>query len=246
MSGYISLHRAIQKHWIYQEDRVFSKFEAWTDILMRVNHAEGKVMHNGKLETVQRGSTIWSLGDMETRWKWSNKKVKRFLDCLVSDQMLSYKSTTKKTYLTVENYDVYQCQPGAKAPQKHHEGTTEAFQKHTNNNVNNNKSLNKKEEEIKDTVDLPSTTPTKRFIHPTLEEVQAYCNERQNGVDAAKWINYYTSNGWKVGKNAMKDWKAAVRTWERGVTGGHGAGNSGSVQQHTEPEQDWNKFVFQG
>ena len=55
----------------------------------------------------------------------------------------------------------------------------------------------------------------KRFTPPTLEEVQAYCEERHNFVDAEKFIDYYTSNGWKVGKNSMKDWKAAVRTWER-------------------------------
>lgn len=54
-----------------------------------------------------------------------------------------------------------------------------------------------------------------RFIPPTLEEVKAYCIERQNNVDAERFIDYYTSNGWKVGKNPMKDWKAAVRTWEK-------------------------------
>ncbi len=62
------------------------------------------------------------------------------------------------------------------------------------------------------------TLPTqrrKRFVPPTLEEVKAYCQERQNGVDAERFIDYYTSNGWLVGKNKMKDWKAAVRTWER-------------------------------
>ena len=51
--------------------------------------------------------------------------------------------------------------------------------------------------------------------HPTLEEVKAYCSERGNKVDPERWFDYYTSNGWKVGKNPMKDWKAAVRTWER-------------------------------
>ena len=51
--------------------------------------------------------------------------------------------------------------------------------------------------------------------HPTLEEVKAYCSERGNKVDPERWYDYYTSNGWKVGKNPMKDWKAAVRTWER-------------------------------
>ena len=55
----------------------------------------------------------------------------------------------------------------------------------------------------------------KRFIPPSLAEVQAYCIERNNFVDAEKFINHYTSNGWMVGKNKMKDWKAAIRTWEK-------------------------------
>ena len=54
----------------------------------------------------------------------------------------------------------------------------------------------------------------KRFAPPTLEEVTAYCKERGNGVDPQHFFDYYTANGWKVGKNPMKDWKAAVRSWE--------------------------------
>ena len=57
--------------------------------------------------------------------------------------------------------------------------------------------------------------PLQRFTAPTLEEVKAYCVERKNNVDAERFIDYYTANGWKVGKNPMKDWKAAVRSWER-------------------------------
>ena len=55
----------------------------------------------------------------------------------------------------------------------------------------------------------------KRFTVPTIEDVKTYCTERGNAVDADKWFDYYSSNGWKVGRNAMKDWKAAVRTWEK-------------------------------
>ena len=55
----------------------------------------------------------------------------------------------------------------------------------------------------------------KRFEKPSLADVQAYCAERGNSVDAQKFVDYYESNGWRVGKNAMKDWRAAVRTWER-------------------------------
>lgn len=65
----------------------------------------------------------------------------------------------------------------------------------------------------KDSIDTKSKA--KRFTPPTLDEVTAYCIERNNNVDAQHFIDYYTSNGWQVGKNKMKDWKAAVRTWER-------------------------------
>ncbi len=56
---------------------------------------------------------------------------------------------------------------------------------------------------------------SKRFKPPTRSEVEAYCVERGNRVDAVKFIDFYTSKGWVVGKSKMKDWRAAVRTWER-------------------------------
>jgi hypothetical protein len=57
-----------------------------------------------------------------------------------------------------------------------------------------------------------------KFIHPTIDHVIAYCNERQNNVDPVKWIDFYSAKGWMIGKNKMKDWKAAVRTWENNKT----------------------------
>jgi hypothetical protein len=57
--------------------------------------------------------------------------------------------------------------------------------------------------------------PSSRFQKPTIAEVTAYCTERQNQVNPESWIDHYESNGWKVGKSKMVDWKAAVRTWEK-------------------------------
>lgn len=54
-----------------------------------------------------------------------------------------------------------------------------------------------------------------RFNPPAVEEVAGYCAERRNNVDAQAWWDFYQSKGWMVGKNKMKDWKAAVRTWEQ-------------------------------
>ncbi len=54
-----------------------------------------------------------------------------------------------------------------------------------------------------------------RFVKPKVEEIEVYCKERNNSVDAQQFFDYYESKGWKVGKSPMKDWKSAVRTWER-------------------------------
>lgn len=82
------------------------------------------------------------------------------------------------------------------------------------------KEQEKEEDKDKDKEQMlyPSISPLsepKIMARPTLEEVSTYCRERRNNVDPQAFIDHYTSNGWKVGRNPMKDWKAAVRTWER-------------------------------
>ena len=60
-------------------------------------------------------------------------------------------------------------------------------------------------------------TPTRsRFTPPSVEEVRAYCAERRNNIDPQRFVDYYSASGWKRGKTPIKDWKACVRTWERG------------------------------
>lgn len=96
----------------------------------------------------------------------------------------------------------------------------------TNNNINNNIS-------------------GKRFKPPTVDEVKAYCIERQNNVDAERFIDYYTANGWKVGKNTMKDWKAAVRTWERNGYSANGkVGTNGVRLADHKPDDDGLDGIF--
>lgn len=83
-----------------------------------------------------------------------------------------------------------------------------------------------KRKEYKETTPYGVEKKSSRFSPPTLEEVKAYCLDRNNGVDAERWYNYYSANGWMVGKNHMKDWKAAVRTWEKEGTEAKKNGNS--------------------
>lgn len=87
-----------------------------------------------------------------------------------------------------------------------------------NDDVN---ALDKEEDKEKDKDKDTDTKSEKRkaFSPPTVDEVRQYCRERGNGVDAERFVDYYSSNGWMVGKNKMKNWQAAVRTWEKRDSG---------------------------
>ena len=85
--------------------------------------------------------------------------------------------------------------------------------RNTNDTINNNGNNEKNDKNVR-------THKHKGFQKPTTKQVSDYCKERNNDVDAQTFIDHYESNGWKVGRNSMKDWRAAVRTWERNEYGG--------------------------
>lgn len=78
-----------------------------------------------------------------------------------------------------------------------------------------------------------------RFIPPTIEEVADYCFERNNGIDAQVFTDFYTSKDWMIGRNKMKDWKAAVRTWERSRQQGGSQKQSGDVNANKQTQLDY-------
>lgn len=68
----------------------------------------------------------------------------------------------------------------------------------------------------KDSIDISEDKPhSHKFIPPSIEEVQAYCKERNNNIDAEKFVNHYTASNWFRGKTKIKNWKACVITWEK-------------------------------
>ena len=75
--------------------------------------------------------------------------------------------------------------------------------------------LKEKEARKEEPLYAGARTREARFVKPTVEEIAAYCRSRNNGLDADQIWDFYESKGWLIGKNKMKDWRAAVRTWER-------------------------------
>lgn len=222
--GWISIHRKIKDNWIWEE-KPFSKGQAWIDLLLMANHADRKILLGNELIEVKRGSFITSEKKLMESWGWGKEKVRRFLKLLEADGMIEKKTDRKKTTINIVNYSVFQVLQTTNRPQTDYQQTDSRPPADTNNNDNNYNNDNNKYF----IVDKPKGK-IKKFITPTIEDVKAYCVERKNNVDPERFIDYYTSNGWKVGKNPMKDWKAAVRTWERR---NNNEGNSGDTKEPT-------------
>ncbi|HDB1113415.1 TPA: DnaD domain-containing protein [Staphylococcus aureus] len=153
MTGWISIDRSIQNHWLFKEKRTFSKFEAWIYLLMEANHSKAKVPIGNQIVTVERGQRLTSILTLSDLFNWSRFKVKTFLDLLESDGMLEVKITSKYTLITIVNYDFYQSEQGRnqhqndiKPTSKQHQSNINPTSKQhqTNTNNNDNKDNNEK------------------------------------------------------------------------------------------------------
>lgn len=138
--GWISIHRKIQDNKIW-EDKPFSRGQAWIDLLLLANHEDNKIIFNGSLVEIKRGEKITSLRKLSERWGWSITKVKKFLNLLSDENMISYKSDNKKTTYSIVNYDVYQDNENTKS-------NTEVTQKEIKNKTERNQKEIKKKQTI--------------------------------------------------------------------------------------------------
>lgn len=202
MQGWISLHRQVQKHWLW-EDKPFSKGQAWIDILMLVNHEDKKTLMDGKLIEVKRGEHITSEPKLAERWGWSRTKVRNFLKMLSQDGMIeNNKEGRKRTRLKVLRYSVYQepkNKPETKEEQeKDKSKTTEEQVKDINNNDNNVNNENKKNiyVEIIDLLNQKAGTNYKHTTKKTRDYIKARLNEGFTYDDFEKVIHYCCTE-WK-------------------------------------------------
>lgn len=221
MTGWISLHRSIENHWTFKENRKFSKFEAWIDILLMVNHKDKKIVLGNELVFVKRGQKITSIRKLCERWSWSNNKVKNFLKLLEEDGMLIAKSDAKKTLLTVVNYDIYQHEDlekrrksDANASQVHQVSDANASQTHTNNNdnkENNENNDNKENKKTSNVYDFYQESGFGIINQYTAQDITYYLESFENDSDeivtaALKLALDRNKVNWGYAKAILKDW----------------------------------------
>lgn len=141
MTGWIKLYRDMEHHWLHptQEDRSFTRLEAWVDLILMVNHSDRKIRLGNDLYYVKRGQKITSIRKLSLRWKWSKEKVTSFLHLLEKDDMIIRQPDTKKTVLTVVNYAKYQDWTSYNRTPFGHLSDTNRTLTGTNNNEKNDK-----------------------------------------------------------------------------------------------------------
>ena len=171
-------------------------------MLLKANWRDG----NFEGKVIPRGSFVSSLPKLADETALTIREIRTAISHLKSTGEVTCKAYSKFTVFTVNNYSLYQTsdtQNDIQATDKRHSNdilTTTIEEKKEIKNIkkDNDKSLSKKS-----------------FRPPSVDEVREYCLERGNGIDAQAFVDFYESKGWMVGNNRMKDWKAAIRTWER-------------------------------
>lgn len=190
--GFIKIHRKFLEWEWYTDTNTKLVF---LHCLLMANWKDGRF----RGEVIPRGSFVSSYPQIAQQTDLSIQSVRTALNHLKSTGELTVKTTSKYSVFTVVKYGLYQednrqtnRQATGKQQAANSQLTTIEEKKEKKEGKNNN-----------------------REVPPSLDEVKAYCQDRNNRVDAERFISFYESKDWMVGKNRMKDWKAAIRTWEK-------------------------------
>jgi hypothetical protein len=196
VEGWIKLHRKLLENPIFQNEKLLKVF-VWC--LLKASHTEHAELVGLQKVSLRPGQFVYGRHKAAEELKIKESTLYKYMMWLKNEEILNIQSNNKFSVVTVVNWDLYQMDESKSNSKNSSKVTTKEQQRNTNKNDKNDKN-----------------NKNNIFIPPTLEEVISYCKERNNSVDPQKWYDFYSAKGWMIGKNKMKDWKAAVRTWERG------------------------------
>ena len=182
MEYYIPISRRLFEHQLWCEERIYSRFEAWLDLIQSARFEDTKQLIGNRFIEVKRGQILASLRFLAGRWQWSTKKVNSFLDLLIQDKMI-IKETPKETgqtVITICNYDKYNSQIIREETEKKQQGNTkETPRKQQGNKVNKDK----KENNIGDSDEsLVCGASQPHTEHIDYSELVKFFNEETKGV----------------------------------------------------------------
>ena len=195
-TGFICLYRQITQWEWYKNPNTFRLF---IHLLLMANYADGRF----EGEIIKRGEYVTSLPSLADQTSLTIQQARTALDHLKSTGEITDRKTNRYRVITIVNYDRYQIDNRQNnRPSTGEQQADQQQYKKDKNNKNNIIPLSRNKES--------------KFTPPTADDVRKYCEEIMvYGFNAEMFIDYYESRGWMIGKNKMKSWKAAVRTWLR-------------------------------
>ena len=195
--GYIKLYRRFKENVFYKNSEAV---HLWLHLLFSASFEDNIFYYkNTKIER-KKGQLITGRKKLSQETGIGESTIFRLLKLFESEHQIEQQKTNKYTIITIISYDKYNGNEQQNEQQMNNKRTTNEQQ------MNTSKELKELKELKKDIL---------RFKKPTLEEVKKYCLERGNNIDAERFIDSNEAKGWMIGKNKMKDWKAAIRTWEK-------------------------------
>ena len=203
--GYIKIDRKILE-WEWYTD--VNTFRVFIHMILKANWKDAKFQG----VEVPRGSFVSSYSTIASETCLSLRSVRTAIAHLTLTGEVTVKRHAKFSVFTVKNYCLYQSSDTV--------NVTELTVKRQSNDTQND-SQTTTIEEIKEVKKGRSNNNNNIcFAPPTVEDVRVYRDEKgYKNVDPERFVDFYSSKGWMVGKNKMKDWKAAVRNWERQAAG---------------------------
>jgi hypothetical protein len=234
MSGWVKLHRSL-KDWEWYDDANATRL--LIHLLLTVNYEPKK----WKGITVEAGTRITSFGKLADETGLSVKQIRGAMQKLENSGEVARERAHEGQAVSLCKWEKLQSDKPKRASKRALGGQAKGKQRATTKEgkeIEEVKEVNNEVDSVGSSNEQPQPPKKKRTIFkpPELSEVQTYCQERGKGINAQQWHDHYTANGWMVGKNKMKDWKAAVRTWERNNinNGNNGTGqNTGRGAQIT-------------
>lgn len=228
--GYVKLWRKTLDCGLLQHPTAWQVFGY---LLLQANSRPRRRIIAGVMTEALPGEVVTGRERLAEELGLSVQQIRTALNLLKKLGIVTIRSTNKYSVISLVNWDRYQQQepagqptiPPAGQPAPNQHLTTEQEVK----NIKPPTLSSLRSERDSPKGGDSHRGEAGRFYPPTVGEVQAYCDSRGSRIDAQGFVDFYQSKGWKVGKNAMKDWRAAVRTWER-------------KQNAEEPQEDWKKL----
>jgi hypothetical protein len=223
--GYVKMWRSIDYSDIATEPDLRLLF---LDLVRWANWKQ-KTLRSGI--TLERGQQIVSQVKLAELYKCSRSSVQRRLQALVKLNMIKtgHAAGQSGMLVTICNYNRYQCSTEEGG---HETGQVAGRQRAGSGQVAGTEEEGKKERRKEGKNNTGQKR--KRFVPPSVGEVKEFCEAHNLSVDAEQFVDYYSANGWVVGKTKMKDWHATARNWARRRQAHPNGGANGSYQKYLD------------